>query len=274
MAEFADRESKSVENGAQPTRRHSRGARPQFAVLCSQVAGSRKADGRCDDAVAQADLRLGRSNVWVCAVADGAGSAEWGGEGARLAVEAAVQAIQREEQRAVDGDRVLRAVRAKLREEAVRKLGAIRQLSTTITIVVASEQSTTVICVGDGAVVYRTAADQPWQAAAWPMRGEYANSTQFVTDDEIVFTQSELPAAQAICVMTDGLIPLTLDFERRQPFAPFFDNFAAEMAQRDVAELTPHLEALLRSPRVAERTDDDLTLVFAMRNGRTRGRPA
>ncbi len=263
-----------VVRGAASARTRQALAKPraQFAVLRGQAAGSRKSEGNCDDAVACADLRVGRRTVWVCAIADGAGSAEWGGEGARLAVEAAIQAAAAERLPTVDGGRILHAVRSKLQQAAARKKGVIRQLSTTMTLVVADPTRTVVVSVGDGAMVYRTGPSEPWQVGAWPMRGEYANSTQFVTDDEIVFSQAELPAAQAIAVMTDGLTPLTLDLERREAFAPFFDNVAQEMQVRDVGELTPHLEALLRSPRVTDRTDDDVTLVFAVRKGRAGAR--
>ncbi|MBM4345313.1 MAG: protein phosphatase 2C domain-containing protein [Deltaproteobacteria bacterium] len=249
-------------------RHRDRGGDALFAVLVGQAAGSRKAHGPCDDAVATADVRAGRRRVWLCAVADGAGSATRGGEGARLAVAAAVHAMRGRIADGFDGGVLLQTVRAELGAAATQKTGGIRELATTVTLVAADAQATWVASVGDGAVVYRTAADQAWQVAAWPMRGEYANSTQFVTDDELVFTQAKFPAAQAIAVMTDGLTPLALDFALRRPFAPFFDGVALEMGRRNVAELAPHLQDLLRSPRVTERTDDDVTLVFALRAAR------
>lgn len=71
--------------------------------------------------------------------------------------------------------------------------------------------------------------------------------------------------AGALALLTDGLLPLGLDLARQQAFSPFFEGLAGELRRAEPAALLGPLQAFLASPRVAERTDDDVSLILAVR---------
>lgn len=160
---------------------------------------------------------------------------------------------------------VIGSVVRALGAEADRQRVPFRSLATTLSCALASPRWTWVLQVGDGATAIRPAGGAAWAIAAWPERGEYANSTHFLTDDEVRWQSSVGPSASALAAITDGLVPLALDLAGRRAFAPFFDGIASELAAHEPAELAPHLALLLRSPRVTDRTDDDVTIVIAVR---------
>jgi hypothetical protein len=74
--------------------------------------------------------------------------------------------------------------------------------------------------------------------------------------------------AAHLALFSDGLQMLALKMPEGTPHAPFFGplfRFAASAEEDGPAVGT--MEAFLRSPRVTQRTDDDLTLVIAIREG-------
>ena len=120
---------------------------------------------------------------------------------------------------------------------------------------------------GDGIVVMRT-GDGRLRPASTPQQGVYANETQFVTGPggaEPGFLEIWEYGA-AIAVLTDGLLPLAVDYADHTPHAPFFDPMLAEVAATtDIRRTAEHLAEFLASDRVSSRTDDDKTLVLAAR---------
>ena len=109
-------------------------------------------------------------------------------------------------------------------------------------------------------------------------RGEYANETHFITQvdalDQAVI--EVLPqAVQGLAVMSDGLIRLALKMPSQEPHTPFFQPlFQFARAAIPEAEAVRQLEAFLQSERVNARTDDDKTLVLAIRKAATAGAAA
>jgi protein phosphatase 2C-like protein len=104
-------------------------------------------------------------------------------------------------------------------------------------------------------------------AATTPQNGEYANETFFLTSgDGAPRYTATLPPACAIALLTDGLLPLAVDLRDCRPHAPFFDPLFAFAAARGAGRgADAELAAFLESDRVAARTDDDTTLVLAVR---------
>jgi hypothetical protein len=99
-------------------------------------------------------------------------------------------------------------------------------------------------------------------------RGEYANETFFLTaEDALDHLQVQVyPPVQALAVMSDGLVRLAVNVVENKPHVPFFRpllDFAAAMENEKKAR--KELEAFLASERVCARTDDDKTLVLAVR---------
>ncbi len=108
----------------------------------------------------------------------------------------------------------------------------------------------------------------------WPQRGEYANSTTFITDPsameslEVEFMPQGL---EEVALFTDGLQHLVLDYSAQSVHSPFFERMlgpvrGSSSANHDDA-LSAGLAEYLRSPTVTARADDDLTLVLATRRG-------
>ncbi len=253
-----------------------------WKVLVGQTAGSRKRSGVCDDVVQCAEL-VRNQRVLLVVCADGAGSAMHGGAGARTAVTVAMRWLRTQlsarakrhsagEALALDWSppELFAQIAAAITKRAMRLSKTPREFATTLTCVVASAHWTWVLQVGDGAVVLHDDASG-WQVALWPQSGEFVNSTHFVTDVEVTWRQTLLPPADGLAVMTDGVAPIALDLAGHAAFAPFFEGIARELAAKEPGELEAPFLAMLRSPRMADRTDDDLTLVVALRRPGTPG---
>jgi hypothetical protein len=123
--------------------------------------------------------------------------------------------------------------------------------------------------IGDGAIV--TATDDDYGVVFWPETGEYANSTYFVTDVQALdhLQIKLLPyTPQKLALMTDGVHKLALQFATRSVHAPFFvPLFHRLMLEKCGFSplLNRQLVAFLDSKPVNQRTDDDKTLVLAVR---------
>ena len=129
------------------------------------------------------------------------------------------------------------------------------------------DDCTGVAQTGDGIVVVRT-EDGRIRPASIPQQGVYANETHFVTGPggaEPGFLQI-WEYSTGIAVLTDGLLPIAVDYADHTPHAPFFDPMlAAVAATTDNQKTTMQLMEFLASDRVSSRTDDDKTLVVAVR---------
>ena len=116
--------------------------------------------------------------------------------------------------------------------------------------------------------------EQPlaWRWVFWPQKGEYANSTFFLSD-ETALANAEVAAltddVQDVALMSDGLEPLAMQFAARTTHEPFFRTVLAPLhtvaAPGEAPPLSSGLVALLATPAVRARTDDDATLVIATR---------
>ena len=252
-------------------------ATDHWAALAAAVAGSRKGTRGCDDAVAVEQWRHGRSVWLIAACGDGAGSASAGAVGSQVAVAAAVaacrEALESRSQRTarrdrgLDGAAVVQAAKQAVVAAAQARELPVRELATTLTCLVAGPGWTWIVQVGDGAAALWPQRARPgaWQIALWPARGEYANSTHFLSDDRVQWSERTMARAGAVALLTDGLLPLGLDLARQQAFSPFFEGLSAELRRAQPQQLLVHLQAFLASPRVAERTDDDVSLILAVR---------
>ena len=213
---------------------------------------------------------------FVAAVADGAGSAMCADRGAEIAVTTAVQSVRR----AVDAStcdfaRVLREATVAANEAVLtvaREEGhGARDFASTLLMAVATRSGGAALQIGDG-VIAVCDSSEGWSWVFWPMRGEYANTTCFLTDEDAISSlQVEVFAAPPtdIALMSDGLEPLALHYASKTAHAPFFDplfrSLQAKEGNGEIVAISEALESFLASPRVGERADDDLSLVIATR---------
>ncbi len=261
-----------------------------WQVIGASVAGTAhtRAGRPGEDAHA---WRLRPAGTLVLAVADGAGSAVRAAEGAvcvvTVAVDAADQALDGLAPTTVDGWQALlaqavRAARAALvarvppvattpdtvalPDPALPAAPVLRDFATTLLLAVVSDHWLAAVQIGDGALVISDSAGA-LTVVTHPNHGEYLNETLFLTGDDPLagaqFAIRQVADVRAVALLTDGLQALALTLADNTPHAPFFAPFFAHAAQAggDATQLA----AFLNSARVAERTDDDKTLLLAVR---------
>lgn len=243
-----------------------------WVVLGESVAGTahRRSGAPCQDAFRFRPLDP--AGEWLAvAVADGAGSAARADAGATLACDEFVRRAEglgpaalftREGMTALFAD-----VRSALAAEAGRLGVRPRDLACTALLAVVGPDAAALAQLGDGAIVLGDG--EGYRTAFWPEPAEYANATDFLTDDwaaSALRFDTTAAAVPEFAVFTDGLQRLALDFSARAPHAPFFRPlFGRVRTAPDPESLLESFRAFLDSPRVNDRTDDDKTLVLAAR---------
>lgn len=239
-------------------------------MVGASVEGSshRAANLRCDDAHAYFQAE----DLLILVVADGAGSAQFGGVGARIAVEAAVGALVDGLGEPVDDwDGLLQsavgAARQVLGDEAELLENPLREFATTLLLVVHTPECLASAQIGDGAIVARRAG--VWERLCDSHKGEHVNETVFLTVPEPLqyLSTRVLPPAdlEAIILLTDGLEPLAFNLGESRPHRPFFDAlFRFARREESNETLNAQLCQELRSKALEARTDDDKTLLIAV----------
>jgi serine/threonine protein phosphatase PrpC len=217
-------------------------------------------------------VTLGETGEWlVIAVSDGAGSASLSEIGSTIVCDELVKNVAQ----IAEFDRcnpesvasLFAEVRQKLLLEAESRDIAPRELACTALLAVVGPTQALFAQLGDGAIVHRTS--DVLQVVFWPEPAEYANATDFLTDDSYqnhLQMQVVDAAVGEISAFTDGLQRLALNYGERTPYAGFFAPLFRDLSQvQDVDTLRPPLREFLESDRVNKRTDDDKTLVLAVR---------
>lgn len=159
----------------------------------------------------------------------------------------------------------LAAAREAVEAEAERQAIAVGEYASTAIAIVATSEWVAVAQIGDGATVVRD-IDGSAIALTQPQQGEYANQTTFLTSDDALDTaQTRIWHGRAthLALFSDGLQRLALQMPEGTPFDRFFNPLFQFVAQDlDETEGNRQLAAFLQSPRVTQRTDDDLTLLL------------
>ena len=242
----------------------------QWTVSATSVCGSshEKLGMPCQDAYHWA---LSKSNTLIAAVADGAGSAKHSDIGAQLAAQTAVETLAAEPDLELSDNtyqstltnalkKALGAVKKEAKTQGVKP----RELASTLIILMATTNAVAVAQIGDGAAVIQTANGEQI-ALTTPDSGEYINQTTFLISPNALKTAQQHifhgPITH-VALFSDGLQMLALQMPFGKPHTPFFSplfNFISKAGENGQNQLT----SFLQSPRVRERTDDDLTLLLA-----------
>ncbi len=245
-------------------------------VAASAVGTSHVTSGKpCEDSCwAQADITADKQPILSIFVADGAGSAEFGGEGAEIAMKTAADFIAG---KIIEGEfgindelavQCIRAIRQSIESWAIADGKRPRDFACTLLGVVSLPHATLTMQIGDGGIVFQ--ADKELELAIVPMTGEYANMTHFVTDEnaiEVLCTRVINEPLSKVAVFSDGIQRLALNMIDNTPHTPFFSPFfktleSTRSEQED--ELHSALFKFLNSQAVNCRTDDDKTLALAV----------
>jgi hypothetical protein len=212
----------------------------------------------------------------IAVVADGAGTAEHAHVGAEIAVDTmwnvaqlGVKAGRR------DLDAVFREgaalARQRILEAAAERQAGVRDLACTLLAVAIAPLGGAAFQLGDGAIV-TTERDAQWRCVFWPQKGEYANSTSFLSDENALEKAEVRRLGDDIldvALFSDGLEQLAIHFASRSAHAPFFRGMFAPLwalgGAGESVSLSRDVNTLLASALVRARTDDDATLVMATR---------
>lgn len=230
-----------------------------------------KTGSPCQDYLA---CKLNGQGVIALVVADGAGSASFGGDGAKAAVEAVIEHIENTDA-SFPFERIISEAVGRARERVLalaEQAGCDKSdFATTLICAIASEQEFCAAQIGDGVLCVRSESGA-WQCVFWPQHGEYINSTCFLTDDNALNLLSISNRQESVCdivMMSDGLEKLALDYGNKAPFSPFLDNIIRPLEtvkeQGENEELSGLLKAFIDSDRVKSRTDDDISIILASR---------
>lgn len=216
----------------------------------------------CADAFATAS----GDGVLVLAVADGAGSARCGAEGAAHAASRAAEIALQESE--------LRSVFQRTLDSLLEMVGERppADFHTTLLLAVLRDDTLSVGNIGDGWAVVREAGTL--RAVAAPGRSEYVNETFFLTSrgalDDAVYETVPASGLDAVALLTDGSAWFSIDLDNRTPSAALFGKlftFAAD-ASRPAVEREEELTRFLSSEMVLRKTDDDKTMILAVRDAR------
>jgi hypothetical protein len=234
-----------------------------WTVTAAKQAGTshlRHGEG-CADAFAVAS----GDGVLVLAVADGAGSARCGADGAAHAASRAAELALWETQD-------LRSVFQGTLDSLLERIGdrPPADFHTTLLLAVLTKDVLAVGNIGDGWVVVREGG--ALRAVAAPERSEYVNETFFLTSrdalDEAVYEVVPASGLDAVALLTDGSAWFSIDLDNRTPSEALFGKlfaFASD-ASRPAAERDEDLARFLSSEMVIRKTDDDKTMVLAVRD--------
>jgi hypothetical protein len=245
----------------------------RFAAAQAIGTSHLRAQLPCQDKLACEALPGG---TLVAAVADGAGSAAMAERGAEIAVDSIIAHLKRAlGEKRTDFDVFLREAADLAREaiaaEADREGTALRSYASTLLAVVLSPDGGGVMQIGDGVIVVSDGGNE-WSWVFWPQRGEYANTTYFLTDDGAIdrLEIEVLPGVVTdIALMSDGLESLALHYATMTVHDPFFNGVFRPLLKTEgsaeIQALSASLEEFLSSGRVRSRTDDDMSLILATR---------
>ena len=122
--------------------------------------------------------------------------------------------------------------------------------------------------IGDGGIVVDVG--NGLEVPVIPMSGEYANMTNFVTDEDaidVLLTKTFLSKANRVAVFSDGMQRLALNMATNTAHEPFFEPLFRVLSTANTQQeelLQSALVEFLNSSSVNERTDDDKTLALAI----------
>lgn len=247
----------------------------RFAAASRAGTSHVRDDLPCQDAWGGAVVTTGHGPALVAVVSDGAGSATHGGDGSTFICQSLVAALRDVPADVDAGQSWLReavvTTRQALLEQAAPRGLTGRDFAATMLCAVLTPIWSAFAQVGDGAIVTPDGTGE-WAWLFWPQRGEYANSTSFLTDPTALdsLEVDAVPGGQLeVALFTDGLQHLLLDYEQQQVHSPFFEKMLgpvrASPATGQDEPLSAGLLDYLGSGPVTGRADDDLTLLLATR---------
>ncbi|MFA4877802.1 MAG: PP2C family serine/threonine-protein phosphatase [Methanoregula sp.] len=221
-------------------------------------------------------VQMGECEYFIGLASDGAGSTTEGGVGAQIACDTILSCITDSIRASGDLARVpagdaeqwVTAARGEIAAQAHTSVKPLREYACTLVGCVISGNHAWYFQIGDGGIVIHE--ESGYKVIFWPDQGEYANTTYFVTDDlylsHLCQLRSDTPPDE-IALFTDGLQNMVLSFSQKTPHAGFFGPLFETVRKCSGGEtiLLEQLRTFLKSREINERSDDDKTLILAVR---------
>ena len=193
-------------------------------------------------------------HVLLAVACDGAGSASRSLDGATLVVDRFLRDFSDASRHSgLDGitkafvEDWLSRVRSEIRDRAdIDKLSP-REFACTVLGAAVGYDRVAFFQIGDGAIVVSN-RDEPddYGWVFWPQHGEFANQTNFVTQDnanEVLEFELEARCVDEIAVFTDGLERLVLDLQEKTAHAPFFRTLFGWLVKTEPAAVGEDITA-------------------------------
>lgn len=234
---------------------------------------------RLQDAKRCFESMIQNGNAIFCAVvSDGAGSASHGGEGASVVCRTMAESLRSHfasgSPDMPSKDHIwdwIDQARDRITHAATLRSLTPRDFAATMVLVISDGTFTVTAHVGDGAIVARDEESQNWLLLSASENGEYASTTYFITDSgtpRLRFAEHDM-GIDAIFLFSDGIENQVLDNVTDQPyenfFAPMAKPFMSSKAMGRDNFLSQRLSVYLDSEKFAEHTDDDKTLIIAVK---------
>jgi hypothetical protein len=232
----------------------------------------------CQDFASCMSFATPSGPLMVAVVSDGAGSASHSRHGSRMVCHGFMRGLAHHVQDA-DGEppdeeavfSMLDTIRDRIATAAKRAHRSKRAFASTLVAVIAAQDWTVIVHVGDGACAVSANGKSTWHVPSWPWHGEYASSTAFVTEDPVPRLRLTLlkHSIDRFAVFSDGLERLVLDHGTKRAFTPFFERMLLPLQQSTARGRDRHLSQALRQflsgNNVTDRTDDDTSLIIGTR---------
>ena len=190
--------------------------------------------------------------VLIAVACDGAGSASQSLDGATLTIDRFLREFSEATSHlGLDGitkefvEDWLSRVRAEIRDRAEIVDLSPREFACTLLGAVVGQDRAAFFQIGDGAIVVSNRAepdDYGW--VFWPQHGEFANQTNFVTQDnafEVLEFELEERCVDEVAIFTDGVERLVLDLQERTAHAPFFRTLFGWVAKTEAAAVNEEI---------------------------------
>lgn len=254
----------------------------RYVQACSKGTSHFVNNSPCQDrALSKAIVDRDGQEIFLGAVADGAGSASHSEHGAEEATSLILTKLERFFQQGgvlteisqITVEQWINQISDQIGELADNEGVSRREYACTLLVVAVASTKGVFFQIGDGVIVIGFEGD--YSPVFWPMNGEYANSTYFITDassaSSLQFKMIDNQIIEDVALMSDGLQGLALQFATRTAHSPFFRPMFTRLSEENNAGLSKilsaSLERFLDSETVCNRTDDDKSLILSTCRG-------
>jgi serine/threonine protein phosphatase PrpC len=158
--------------------------------------------------------------------------------------------------------------RQALEDEATRQAVALRDYACTLLMIVVTPHHWHSLHIGDGALV-GLYADDSVQTLSLPDNGEFINVTVPLTSSEYLShmrAHHKHEGLTGVAAVSDGVQPMCINFKTGAAYPGFFRPLIQWLRNHtQLSQLDDTLATMLDSEKLRQKSDDDMTLVIALR---------